>query len=180
MYDLYVKKSELALTIVTPTHYTKLADTYCRGTTIISRAYSETVESCSGKCNVDSSCVSFTWHGRNEQTHATCTLTSNCAKAKSAVYYTSKRTDLFVKDMFAGTAWPTSAPTMQPTFGAKECVIVTRPVGWTVPASCDTTKCRDWDCKSWCTCYTSEDDAVYARNGCDTDDGKPCNCAMYK
>lgn len=177
MGDLYIKSTEMTYTVSTPSGYTLLADTYCSGVNTISYSYTETVATCAAKCNIDATCVSFAWSGRSAQSHATCRLTSNCAKAKSAVYTRSKRTDLFVKDMYSGTAAPSSAPTMQPTYGAKECVAVTRPLGWTVPTSCDTTKCREWDCSQWCQCFTHDDDVVYTRNGCDTDDGSPCNCA---
>ena len=51
-------------------------------------------------------------------------------------------------------------------------------------SQCPATNCADWDCtapggaESWCSCYDSADDAIYAATpGCSNDDGNDCDCA---
>ena len=42
--------------------------------------------------------------------------------------------------------------------------------------NCDLKECDQWTCKTWCTCYSDDDAAIYTRLGCDTVDDVPCQC----
>jgi hypothetical protein len=179
--DLYIKATEMTYAVVTPIGFTHWADTICRAPDriTIDNAYI-TFEACAQECANNDLCSAIEWNGQEQRTHATCMLTKNCGNAFDDSLQPRTKRDVFVKDAFSSTfsSTPESAAGAHPTHGDGECVQVIRPVGWTLPTSCDVVDCRNWDCSEWCRCFALVDELVYARNGCGSehDDGISCKC----